>query len=83
MIPKPEKDSCYVAQLSSSNLEVYVGDLTHDEFLQYVMKCQEAGFDGSYGSRENYFYASKDNVTLQIEFIRKRIMAIRVSVSSR
>ena len=82
MIPKPEKDSCYVAQLSSSNLEVYVGDLTHDEFLQYVMKCQEEGFDGSYGSRENYFYANKYNVTLQIEFIRKRIMAIRVSLTS-
>ena len=82
LIPKPELEKCHVQQMNQSCIEVYVGDMTHDEFLQYVTTCQEAGFDGSYYSQNDYFYGNKDGASLTLEFHRGRIMFIRVYISS-
>lgn len=83
LIPQPKTEKCSIYQLSQDNLQIYVGDLTHDEFIEYVTECMEAGYDGSFTKRDDDFDGwTDDNVYLRIEFQRGRIMFINVHILS-
>ena len=77
-IPTPEVTTCYVKTISDTRIEVYVGDVTNAQLKDYIATCQEAGFKGSYYSENKRFYGSKDDLTINVTFIRGRIMVIEV-----
>ena len=82
LIPKPDVENCYIKTIGDNRLEIYVGDVTSDQFKEYVSICQEDGFKGYTYSDGNYFNGNKDKLNLRIEFVRGRIMYIEVYESS-
>lgn len=81
--PVPEAEKCYVKTLrtdsSSSSLEIYVGDVTRQQFMDYVSKCMDAGYEGSYYEGTDSFYGRKsENSNIKVEFLRGRIMYIDI-----
>ncbi|MBP5281288.1 MAG: hypothetical protein J6Z22_02185 [Lachnospiraceae bacterium] len=76
-IPIPEADKMHIEHLDDTSLRIYVGDLTREEFTQYVFACQERGFTGSYEAG-NTFDGDLGKLSVTVEFLRGRIMYIRL-----
>jgi len=81
--PVPEAEKCYVKNMRtdshSNSLEIYVGEVTRQEFMDYVSKCIEEGYEGSYNEGTDSFYGRKsENTTIRVEFTRGRIMYIDI-----
>ena len=81
-IPKLEAEKSSLVKLSSNNVEIYVGDLTRQQFIQYIMDLQEAGFEGSYYDNSNHYSGKKGNISISVEFKRERLAYIDVYESS-
>lgn len=80
-VPKPTAEKSYTEQYSKDHYEVYVGDVTREEFVQYAEECIRAGFDGRVHKDEFYgtkVLGEKDNLHISIELQRGRIMYIRI-----
>ena len=77
-IPKLEAEKSNLVKLSSTSFEMYVGDLTRQQFIQYILDLQEAGFEGTYYDNSNYYSGRKDKISVRVEFKRERLAYIDV-----
>ena len=81
--PVPEAESSYVKSMrtggSSNSLEIYVGDVTRQQFMQYIEQCIEAGYQGSYYEGSDSFTGRKgDNASITVRFERGRLLYIDI-----
>ena len=77
-VPKPSAEKSGLIKLSSNSFQIVVGDVTQQQFVQYVLDCQEAGFSGTYRESSNSYYGTKDKLSVRVDFKRGRIMVIDV-----
>ncbi|MBO4749666.1 MAG: hypothetical protein J5546_05065 [Lachnospiraceae bacterium] len=80
LLPNPEVETCCIASMDKTHLEVYVGDMTHDQFIEYLAECERAGIEGRYDKASENFYQYDGSQSINIDFIRGRIMHIRITV---
>lgn len=58
---------------------IYLGNTTKQEFLEYVDKCYDAGFDVDYSRGDTYFHADdKEGYHVNIQYEGNNIMFIRI-----
>ena len=78
LIPKP---SFTVGEISIDYdwaFSVYLGEMTLDNFNDYVEKCIDAGFKKDYRS-ERYFSAKKGKeVSLTVEYVGFNTVSVRI-----
>ncbi len=78
VVPAPKAEKYSIQRISSNDLEIYAGELTKDQFVEYVLACQNAGYDGTYDSSRDYFYGRKDDISLRLEFKRGKLLYVDV-----
>ena len=78
MLPAPESTVGKISTDDDTELYVYIGEVTKEQYDAYVLKCQEKGFnrdhDSGTESYDNslYYYAdNKDGYHLHIEYHEK------------
>ncbi|MBR6477987.1 MAG: hypothetical protein IKS85_06010 [Lachnospiraceae bacterium] len=77
-IPIPEAEKSCVDNLSENTLRIYVGELTKEEFRQYVFDCRDQGFEGTYSDASDRYNGQKGNISLHLQFLRNKILYIEL-----
>ena len=75
-IPQPAAEKSCLVRLNSTGFQIYVGDLTRQQFVQYIMELQEKGFEGYYNGDSDDYYGRKDRLTVSLKFKRGRLLFI-------
>lgn len=77
LVPNPNKAKGSIAVDSASQLTVYVGDVTEEEFDSYVKECMAAGFDVDH-SKSDMSYSADDAAghSLHVVYEGFKVMSI-------
>lgn len=78
--PKAEK-SCLTNSRTGNgtkSLEIYVGDVTREEFMQYMEACTAAGYECSYYGEDSFTARKGLNDTIRVEFQRGRLLYVDI-----
>lgn len=77
-VPKLEAEKSNLVRFSTDSIEMYLGDLTRQEFISYILKLQEEGFDGYYHDDSNNYTGRKDKISVRVEFKRERLVYLDI-----
>ncbi|MBQ1849850.1 MAG: hypothetical protein II139_05725 [Lachnospiraceae bacterium] len=77
-VPKIEAEKSSLEKLNTNSFTLIVGDVTREQFVNYVMEIQEAGFKGYYNAGDNDYYGTLDSVSIRVEYLRNRLLSIEV-----
>jgi hypothetical protein len=79
MLPVPDSDYGYISSSSDSCLTIYVGNVTIDDYADYVNECIKKGFDQDMSQTDDYYYAdNKDGYHVQVEYSGFNTVFIRI-----
>lgn len=80
LIPQYESKVGKISTDSSSRFQIYIGDVSMEDFNSYIDKCAESGFDVDYERHEKSYRAkNKDGYDLYIYYEDYRTMQISIS----
>ena len=79
LIPKPSSDTGRIANDYDWCFNVYISNMTKDEFNAYIDECIEAGFEKD-SRDDNYFHAKKDkDIRLSVKYEGYNIVNIDIT----
>lgn len=81
LIPKPDSTKGSIEINSHIQLFVYVGETSHDDYIDYVERCIEWGFNVDYNRGDNVFGADNEvGDSLRVEYEGNNIMSISMYI---
>lgn len=79
LLPNPNKTKGNVEYNNTTQLLIYVGEVSQEEFEAYINQCSETGFDLVSFQANNYYSAEdKQGNELRVEYLPMNIMSIYV-----
>lgn len=79
LIPVPESDYGNVYSSSDTCLIIYIGNMTIDDYAEYVNECIKKGFDQKMSQTDEHYHAdNKDGYHVQVEYRGFNTVFIRV-----
>ena len=83
-VPVPTAEKSCLDELSKNGISIYVGEVTREQFEDYVQECINAGFEGYFRNGSDDFYGSntKEKKRVKVDFQRNSQMYIDVYESS-
>ena len=81
LIPQPNSSKGSIEINSHIQLFVYVGETSHDDYIDYVEQCIEMGFNVDYNRGDNVFDADNEiGDSLRVEYEGNNIMSISMYI---
>ena len=81
LIPQPDSSKGSFEINSHIQLFVYVGETSHDDYIDYVEQCIEMGFNVDYNRGDNVFDADNEiGDSLRVEYEGNNIMSISMYI---
>ncbi len=81
LIPQPDSSKGSIEINSHIQLFVYVGETSHDDYIDYVEQCIEMGFNVDYNRGDNVFDADNEiGDSLRVEYEGNNIMSISMYI---
>lgn len=79
MLPMPTSANGEIVQDSETGFQANIGNISIDDFKDYVTACADAGFTiDSYGSDESYSAENSEGYKLSLSYQWNKVMAISV-----
>lgn len=79
LIPVPDSDYGNISSSSDSCLIIYIGNMTIDDYAEYVNECIKKGFDQKMSQTDEHYHAdNKDGYHVQVEYRGFNTVFIRV-----
>lgn len=79
LIPKPDSDYGNIYSSSDTCLIIYIGNMTIDDYTEYVNKCIKKGFDQDMSQTDEHYHAdSKDGYHVLVEYRGFNTIFIRI-----
>lgn len=79
LLPEPSSTIGKFNYEHDTNFSVYIGDISKEEYDEYVTDCVDYGFDVDYDKGENYYRAyNEDGYYLSLSYEGNNIMLIRI-----
>ena len=76
-VPRPKAEKSYMVSFSNDRYEIYVGEVTREDFMAYAQECIAAGYEGSV--YQDSYYGRKDKCSIDVDLECGKIMHIRVN----
>lgn len=79
LIPAPKSNMGQINWNDSNSFNIYVGNMTVDDFNAYIEECSNIGFDVDFQRGEDYYYAENlDSINLDIWYEENDIIQIQI-----
>lgn len=79
LLPVPNSDYGNISSSSDSCLIVYIGNMTMDDYAEYVTECIKKGFDQDMSQTDEHYHAdNEDGYHVQVEYRGFNTVFIRV-----
>lgn len=79
LIPVPDSDYGNISSSSDTCLIIYIGNMTIDDYAEYVNECIKKGFDQKMSQTDEHYHAdNKDGYHVQVEYRGFNTVFIRV-----
>lgn len=79
LIPVPDSDYGNIYSSSDTCLIIYIGNMTIDDYAEYVNECIKKGFDQKMSQTDEHYHAdNKDGYHVQVEYRGFNTVFIRV-----
>ncbi len=79
LLPAPDSDYGNIYSSSDTCLIIYVGNMTIDDYAEYVNKCIKKGFDQDMSQTDEHYHAdNKDGYHVQVEYRGFNTVFIRI-----
>ena len=79
LLPVPSSDYGNISSSSDSCLIVFIGDMTMDDYVEYVNECIQKGFDQDMSQTDEHYHAdNKDGYHVQVEYRGFNTVFIRI-----
>ena len=82
-LPEPKADKVCIESLNDYSAKLYIADVDKSYMIKYIDELKTAGFPGSYDDKNEKFRSKKDNVSVDIELQRGRIMYFDIYILSK
>ena len=82
-LPEPKADKVCIESLNDYSAKLYIADVDKSYMIKYIDELKTAGFPGSYDDKNEKFRSNKDNVSVDIELQRGRIMYFDIFILSK
>lgn len=82
-LPEPKADKVCIESLNDYSARLYIADVDKSYMIKYIDELKTAGFPGSYDDKNEKFRSKKDNVSVDIELQRGRIMYFDIYILSK
>ena len=82
-LPEPKADKVCIESLNDYSAKLYIADVDKSYMIKYIDELKTVGFPGSYDDKNEKFRSKKDNVSVDIELQRGRIMYFDIYILSK
>ena len=79
LLPEPDSDYGNISSSSDTCLIIYVGNMTIEDYAEYVNECIKKGFDKDMSQTDEHYHAdNKDGYHVQVEYRGFNTVFIRI-----